>query len=104
MRGSAIQVGPQQFPEIHACVATFAERLKLPSTPEVYIVESNNLNASAIEMAGKQVVLLNDEVVEACLRQEDPRALAFIIGHELAHHALDHTGMIGADYPPSSNP
>jgi Zn-dependent protease with chaperone function len=35
-----------------------------------------------------------DDIVEACLRSGEPHTLAFILGHELAHHALRHTGLL----------
>jgi Zn-dependent protease with chaperone function len=36
---------------------------------------------------------LQDDLVDACLRSGDARTLSFIIGHEMAHHALGHTGI-----------
>lgn len=94
LKGSAIEVGPEQFPEIHECAQVFAQRLGMKSTPAIYLVEGNVINAAALKVAGRQVIVLLDDIVDACLRSGDTRTLAFIIGHEMAHHALGHTGMI----------
>jgi Zn-dependent protease with chaperone function len=93
LRGSAIEVSETQFPEIHQCVATIAMRLGMDVAPKVYILESNTINAGAIKLAGKKVITLHDDIVDACLRSGDARTLTFIIGHEMAHHALGHTGL-----------
>lgn len=91
LRGSAIEVGPDQFPEIHACAADFAARLGMKELPAIYIVEGNMLNAAAARIGTRQVITLIDDVVDACLRSGEPRTLSFILGHEMAHHALGHT-------------
>lgn len=94
IRGSGIQVGPQQFPEIYNCAAGFAQRLGMNELPEIFIVEGNVINAAAMRVGGRKVIILLDDIVDACLRSGDPQTLAFILGHEMAHHALGHTGLI----------
>ena len=47
-----------------------------------------------MRIGGRKVIMLIDDVVEACLRSGDPQTLAFVLGHEMAHHALGHTGLI----------
>lgn len=92
LKGSAIEVGPDQFPEVHACAQEFAQRLGMKEAPAVYIVEGNVLNAAASRIGSRQVIALVDDVVDACLRSGDPRTIGFIVAHEMAHHALGHTG------------
>jgi Zn-dependent protease with chaperone function len=92
LKGSAIEINEAQFPEIHACAQTIAQRLGLTETPVIYLVEGNTINAAATRLAGRRVVVLIDDIVYACLCSGEPRTLSFIIGHELAHHALGHTG------------
>lgn len=92
LKGSSIEINEAQFPEIHACAQTVAQRLGLREMPAVYLAEGNTINAVAMRLAGRRVVVLIDDIVYACLNSGDPRALSFIIGHELAHHALGHTG------------
>lgn len=91
LRGSSIEVGHDQFPELQSCADDFARRLGLKQTPAVYIVEGNVLNAAAARIGSRQVITLVDDVVDACLRSGDPRALSFVLAHEMAHHALGHT-------------
>lgn len=92
LRASCLEVGPQQLPQIHACVQTYAQRLGMKQVPDVFIAESNTLNAAAQRIGARKVVYLMDDVVWGALKANDPRALSFVIAHELAHHALGHTG------------
>lgn len=92
IKGSGVQIGEDQLPEIHRCVLTFSERLGLTEPPVVYLVEANILNAAAVRFGKRQTILLTDDVIDACLRSHHPQALAFVIGHELGHIALNHNG------------
>jgi Zn-dependent protease with chaperone function len=95
VHGSGIHVGPQQFPEIHRCVETMWERLgRGGDPPEVYIVEDSVMNAAAVKLGRKNLVLLTDDMIHGALASSDPRTLAFVIGHELAHAALKHNSAL----------
>lgn len=94
LKGSAIEVGPRQFPEIYRCAQIIAQRLGLDEMPAIYIAEGNVINAHAVRVAGRRVVVLMDDIVDACLRSGDTRTLTFVLAHELAHHALGHTGTV----------
>ncbi len=93
LRGSALKVGPKQFPEIYEYVAELADAIDM-DPPDVYIVESAQQNAFATKIGAKKNVVLFDSIVNAALQLNKPDLLRFIIGHELAHHALGHTGLI----------
>ncbi len=93
LRGSALKVGPKQFPEIYEYVAELADALDM-DPPDVYIVESEQQNAFATKIGAKKNVVLFDRIVAAAMEMNNPDILRFIIGHELAHHALGHTGLI----------
>jgi Zn-dependent protease with chaperone function len=93
IRGSGVQVSATQLPELHAMVESFSRRLGLANVPEVYIVEESVQNGFAVQLGKKNLILLTDDVVWGALQSRDPRALGFIVGHELAHIALNHTGM-----------
>jgi Zn-dependent protease with chaperone function len=103
LKGSAIQVSGTQFPEIHAVVQDYAQRLGLNEVPQTYIIEDNRLNAAALKHGSKQYVILIDDIVYGATATGNDKTLSFIIGHELAHHALGHTGfwrhMIASRYP-----
>ncbi|MBA4387709.1 MAG: hypothetical protein C0404_06990 [Verrucomicrobia bacterium] len=93
IHGSGVHVGEDQFPEIHRCVEDFKARLDLKRDVDVYVVEDNVVNALAVKYGKKNVVLLTDDLIHGCLASGQPHALAFIIGHELAHISLNHTGV-----------
>ena len=92
IRGSGVQVSPTQLPELHSMVEEFSRRLGMAQPPEVYIVEENVQNAFAVKLGKRDIVLLTDDMVWGALASRDPRTLGFIVGHELAHVALGHTG------------
>jgi Zn-dependent protease with chaperone function len=91
LNGTSLRVGEHQLPEIHDCVAEFSGRLGLKEAPSVYIVEDNVANGFAAKIGRKDIVLLTDDVVWGALSAKNPRALGFVIAHELAHVALGHT-------------
>lgn len=93
IHGSGVHVNKQQFPEIHQCVTDFKARLNVKQDVEVYIVEANVVNALAVKYGKKNVVLLTDDLIHGCLASGHPQVLSFVIGHELAHIALNHNGL-----------
>jgi Zn-dependent protease with chaperone function len=94
LQGSALQVGPGQFREIYESAQVIAQRLGLPKAPDIYIVEDNTLNAAAGKIGSRNVVALIDDTVNACIMTGNIQSLNFILAHEIAHHALGHTGTI----------
>jgi len=102
LKGSAVEVSATQFPEIHAIVTDYAQQLGLTEVPTTYIIEDNHQNAVALKHGGKNFVILIDDIVYGAAATGNSKALSFIIGHELAHHALGHTGffrrMIASSY------
>ena len=95
IHGSGIKLDANQFPEIHNCVVTFSQRLGI-APPEVYIVEANVANAVAVRLGKKNIVLLTDDLIHGCLYGGIPQGLAYVVGHELAHIALNHNGIFRA--------
>ena len=93
IHGSGILVSEKQFPEIHQCVATFKDRLGIKDEISVYIVENNIINAFAVKYGKKNIILLTDDLIKGCL-STNPKALAFVIGHEMGHIALSHNSVI----------
>lgn len=94
IKGSGVRISARQLPEIHKAIQTLSTRLGLPSAPEAYLVESNVINAAAVKLGKKQVILLTDDMIDACLRTGNPHALVWILGHEIAHVAHKHNGII----------
>jgi Zn-dependent protease with chaperone function len=96
LHGSGIRVSETQFPQIHACVNDFVHRLDINKEVDVYIVEANVVNAAAVRYGKKNVVVLTDDLIHGCVSSGHPEALAFVIGHELAHIALNHNSPVRA--------
>jgi Zn-dependent protease with chaperone function len=105
LMGGSLQVSENQFPEIHASAKAIAHAMGVP-LPEVFIVEDNHQNAFAIKQGARSYVVLVDDIVHGALATGNPGVLNFIIAHEIAHHALGHTGtlrsLITSHYRPLS--
>lgn len=106
IRGSGVAVSEAQLPELQSLVEKFSARLGIKEVPELYIVEDSVQNGFAVKLGKRNLVLLTDDVVWGTLQSRDPRALGFVIAHELAHIALGHTGgvrsIIRNMFPPLS--
>lgn len=90
LKGNAIRVNQNQFPDIYSVVVNQSELLGLRNVPDVYILQSGGaLNAFAARFMGNNYVVLYSEVVEAAYEQ-DNNLLEFIIGHELGHIKRNH--------------
>ncbi|WP_163710319.1 M48 family metallopeptidase [Mangrovibacterium lignilyticum] len=85
LKGNAIKLSKDQFPDIYKVAQLQAEQLGLKSVPSIYILQSGGmLNAFAARFMGSNYVVLYSEIVEAAY-QQDRAMLEFIIGHELGH-------------------
>jgi Zn-dependent protease with chaperone function len=84
LRGSGVRVTPEQLPEIHAAVARLSARFGMERVPETYVIHgSGALNALATRFAGRDIVVLFSELLEACEGNDAARDM--IIAHELGH-------------------
>lgn len=74
--------------------------------PEVYVVEDSVQNGAAMKLGTKDIIMLTDDVIWGALQSRDPRSLGFVLGHELAHISMGHTGVVRSTirgmYPPLS--
>jgi Zn-dependent protease with chaperone function len=90
LKGNAIKLNHNQFPEIYQSVVKQSELLGLTTTPNVYILQSGGiLNAFAARFMGHNYIVLYSEMVEAAIAQ-DKSILDFVIGHELGHIKRHH--------------
>src|SRR5215213_10744321 len=91
IRGSAVRLSRQQFPDIYAVKEDFVRRLGLKRDPEIYLMSGNGvLNAFAASTFGYDFVVIHSELFSNTY-EKNKDALAFIIGHELGHLRLGHT-------------
>lgn len=90
LKGNAIKLGKNQFPDIFQIVQKQSELLGLKTAPNVYILQSGGvLNAFATRFLGRNYIVLYSEIVETAYEQ-DKTILEFIIGHELGHIRQNH--------------
>jgi Zn-dependent protease with chaperone function len=89
VRGSAVRLGPGQFPELYGRVHELALRLGLPRVPDVYLMQQDGaLNAFATRFMRTHMVVLLSDLLEAC--GDNTAARDMIIGHELGHIRAGH--------------
>ena len=89
IRGSAVRLGPDQFPDLYARVAELARRVGLSRTPAVYLMQQNGMrNAFATRFVRTQMIVLLSDLLEAC--GDNTAARDMIIGHELGHIRAGH--------------
>ncbi|HEX4724120.1 MAG TPA: M48 family metallopeptidase [Pseudonocardiaceae bacterium] len=88
--GSAVRVGPKQYPVLHQLRADCCDVLDIDPVPELFVIRDPNANGMAIGLDQPFVVLTTGMVA-----MMDTEALRVVIGHELGHvlsgHALYRT-------------
>ena len=90
VRGSAVRLGPQQFPALHRRIEEIAQRLGLDDVPDAYLMQAGGaLNAFATRFFGLNLIVLYSHLLEACGDNEAARDM--IIAHELGHIKAGHT-------------
>jgi Zn-dependent protease with chaperone function len=93
IRGGAVELSPSQFPDLYRTAEDFAGALGLRRRPVIYLANGNGtLNAFAAQAHGYDYVVLANELF-ANLYNNNREGLRFILGHELGHVRLHHTGL-----------
>jgi Zn-dependent protease with chaperone function len=88
LRGSAVRIGPDQFPELHARVVQLSEAMEM-TPPAAYLMQAGGtLNAFATRFFRRRFIVLLSDLLEAC--GDDQGARDMIITHELAHLRCGH--------------
>jgi Zn-dependent protease with chaperone function len=89
VRGSAVKLGPDQFPDLHRRVTEIAQRIGLDPVPDAYLMQAGGaLNAFATRFLGSDVIVLFSDLLDAC--GDNAAARDMIIAHELGHHRAGH--------------
>ena len=92
VRGSAVRLGPNQFPELHATVERLSLRMGLQRVPEAYLMQAGgSLNAFATRFLRSHIIVLFSDLLDAC--GENTAARDMIIAHELGHIRSGHLRM-----------
>ncbi len=83
IRGSAVRLSEQQFPDLYRRIVALSERIGLP-VPDAYLMQSGGaINAFATKFFGSHFIVLYSDLIAACGNNEE--ALDFIVAHELGH-------------------
>lgn len=90
IKGNAIKVSKDQFPEVFDILCSHSRKLDLDEVPDMYILQGNGaLNAFAMRLSNTDFVVLFSDVFELAY-EEGKDAVSFIIGHELGHIKRKH--------------
>jgi Zn-dependent protease with chaperone function len=85
IRGNAVKLGPEQFPDIHATVLRQSQQLGLGRVPDVYLLQAGGvLNAFATRFMGTDFIVLYSDILEEAYEQ-NRETVDFVIAHELGH-------------------
>ncbi len=89
LRGSAVRLGPAQFPELYRRVQELARAAGLRNEPEAYLLEAGgSLNALATKLFRGRMIVLFSDLLDAC--GDDLAARDMVIGHEIGHLKAGH--------------
>jgi Zn-dependent protease with chaperone function len=83
--GSAIRVGPGQYPELDRMRRECAEVLDLDRVPQLFVARGSEATAMTLGL-DEPFILLSTGLVELL----DPAGLRFVIGHETGHVLSGH--------------
>ncbi|MFN4219444.1 MAG: M48 family metalloprotease [bacterium] len=83
--GQALRVTPRQYPRLYKVYREAIEILDLPYEPEFFLQTSQDINAYAIGME-RRFVIVTSSLTEILSEEE----LLFVIAHELGHNKFDH--------------
>jgi Zn-dependent protease with chaperone function len=103
LRGNAVRLGPNQFPEIYHRIEELAARAGLKYMPEAYILQAGGvLNALATKFLRSKMIVLYSDLLDAC--GDNHAARDMIIGHELWHLKAGHLRWIWFLVPGMATP
>ncbi len=93
LRGNAVEITNDQFPEIYEIANRQSLALKLKKTPKVYLLQGGGLlNAFATKFLLNNYVIIYSDILEMAY-EEGIEAVEFVIAHELGHIKRGHVGL-----------
>ncbi|MCB9780567.1 MAG: M48 family metallopeptidase [Alphaproteobacteria bacterium] len=85
--GSAVEVGPEQYPRVHALYAEVLDVLDAPRPWGLYVSQNPVMNAGAVGMDDPFIVL-NSATVQLLTDDQLRVVLAHEVGHIMSDHVL----------------
>jgi Zn-dependent protease with chaperone function len=93
LRGNAVEVTKDQFPEIYQIANKQSLALKLKKPPKIYLLQGGGmLNAFATKFLSNNYVIIYSDIFEMAY-DEGIKAVEFVIAHELGHIKRRHVGL-----------
>lgn len=93
VRLNSVRISGEQFSDIYGVACRYAKILGMKKVPEIYVKQNGGIiNAFASYFFFRNYVLINSDVFEvAYIKNKDIDAVSFILAHEMAHIAFNHT-------------
>jgi Zn-dependent protease with chaperone function len=89
VRGNAVRIGPNQYPELYSRVEHLCRDAGLGYIPETYVMQAGGaLNALATKFLRSRMIIIFSDLLDAC--ENDEHAQEMIIGHEIGHIRRGH--------------
>ena len=89
LKGTGVKITAEQFPDLHQAVNACAQKLDMKEVPDAYLIHADGaFNALATRFLGRNFIVLFSDVADAL--KDNPDAINFYIGHELAHIKRKH--------------
>lgn len=90
IKGNAIKVTSEQFPNLYSVLVAQSNKLELSSVPDMYIMQSGGiLNAFATGFMGNNYIIIYSEIADE-MYQDNMETVEFVIAHELGHIKRKH--------------
>lgn len=93
LKTNAVRVSESQLPELHGVVRSCCDRLGM-APPDVYVMQENLWNAFATKILSRRMVVLLSGALDSILLKGDMQQVAWLVGHELAHHRAGHLDFV----------
>lgn len=108
----SVEIGENQFSDIYEVALRYADVLNLRNVPKIYVKQNGGIiNAFASYFLFRNYILINADIFEvAYLKNKDINAVSFVLAHEMAHIAYNHTrfwynaGILVSKYVPMLYP
>jgi hypothetical protein len=91
--GNAVQLGPEQVPDVWNSYVDCTRILDLPSIPDLYVINGPEVNAMAIG-AKTPIIVVNSSLVGSYTANETRTVLGHEVGHVLSEHTYYTTALI----------
>jgi Zn-dependent protease with chaperone function len=98
LRGNAVEIGPNQHPDLHARLKAVCKRLQVDATPDMYLFQNPEIpDCFSVRFRGQSFLALNGEVVGALTERQG--AIDFVMGHEIGRINDRHARWIPFIFP-----